>query len=239
MRKTLFLLTLAMMVVPGCGVTTFVPPEEDAVVDEHVYYSLGLITSEEAGVRALSTKAERRLVLMDRYKKKKSKDKYDEDENGEYELKVCAESHPEATQSLNSDFKLEGEVENIDITKFLRALETKVKSTFTRSQGLQFYRDGAFQLCQAYFNGLITKSSHHGSHPCPNCFLDQLNALRKDAVNIILHEIQGGFYRQKRDEEAKKDAKKKSEKPTPPTLLCATPECPLCCTAPLQPKKAK
>ena len=137
-------------------------------------------------------------------------------EGQDYTLKVCAESHPEATQSLNSDFELEGKVENIDITKVLRGLETKVKSTFTRSQGLQFYRDGAFQLCQAYLNGFIPEgSSHHGFHPCPNCFLEQLNALRKDAVNIILHEIQGGFYRQEETEQneaEQKEAKKGNQK---------------------------
>lgn len=62
---------LAVVLLPGCGVTFFVPPEEDAVVDEHVYLNpsiFGLLAFEETGIRALSTKAERRLVLMNRQK---------------------------------------------------------------------------------------------------------------------------------------------------------------------------
>lgn len=108
-------------------------------------------------------------------------------------MTVCAESHPEATQNLDSDFEFEGEIEKLDIAKFAKQLKTDVTSNFQRSQGLQFYRDSAFQLCQMYFNGVIEKEE----------FKKRLGTLREDAVNIILHEIQGGFYRQKKEENPK------------------------------------
>ena len=189
---------VAVSLLQGCGVSWFVPPEEDAVVDEHVYVGL---PTEDVGVRALSTKAERRLVLMDRYEKKKS----------EYKLKVCAESHPEATQSLKSDFELEGKVENIEIAKSLDALETKVVPFFKRSQGLQFYRDGAFQLCQAWMNGLIRGAYHDGE------FIRQLNLLRETAQTIILHEVANGFYKDSDDEDEKTETKTETESTTETT----------------------
>ena len=130
----------------------------------------------------------------------------------EYKLKVCAESPAEATQDLSSTFDFAGTVEKIEISKLLKALSTKVKPTFKRSQGLQFYRDGAFQLCQAYLNGLITGGySYHDFHSCPHCFIEELNALRDTAANIILHEVANGFYPGSDDEAEKTEMESTTE----------------------------
>ncbi len=190
------LILVLVVFLSGCGVTLFVPPEEDAVVDEHVYHNLWdfIFAYESKGVHALSTKAERRLVLME---KKKVKNGY----HGKSVLTVCAESPPEATQDLSSTLDFAGTLEKIEIAKLIKALSTKVKPAFKRSQGLQFYRDGAFQLCQAYMNELITeKTLAHGFHPCPHCFITQLNELRDIAKTIILHEVTNGFYGKAKDQ---------------------------------------
>ena len=199
-RLGLILVLVAFL--SGCGVTLFVPPEEDAVVDEHVYHNLWQLVwgYGSTGVHALSTKAERRLVLMN-----KTKD----------ELQVCAESPAEATQDLTSQFDFEGTVEKIEIGKLIKDLSTKVKPAFKRSQGLQFYRDGAFQLCQAYLNGFISKKTFaHGLHPCPHCFLDQLNVLRDKAERIILHEVANGFYTKSDTETKTTETETKTESAT-------------------------
>ena len=213
LRLGLILVLVAFL--SGCGVTLFVPPEEDAVVDEHVFTPIidlpRFFGWDRDSVHALSTKAERRLVLME---KKKVKNGY----HGKSVLTVCAESPAEATQDLSSTFDFAGTVEKIEISKLLKALSTKVKPTFKRSQGLQFYRDGAFQLCQAYLNGLITeKTLAHGFHPCPHCFITQLNELRDIAERIILHEVANGFYKDSDDEDEKTETKTETESTTETT----------------------
>lgn len=62
--------------------------------------------------------------------------------------------------------------------------------SFKRSQGLQFYRDAAYQVCQAYLKGLIRV---HG-RPCPHCFLMRLRKLEGDAIRLINEEVHHGFY---------------------------------------------
>lgn len=198
MATRYLIILVAASLLQGCGLWIFTPSEEKAVVDEHIYDTLDA----SGGVNALSTKLERRLVLMERYKRK----------HGEYKLKVCAESPAEATQDLSSTFDFAGTVEKVEISKLLKALSTKVKPTFKRSQGLQFYRDGAFQLCQAYLNGLITeKTLAHGLHPCPHCFITQLNELRDIAERIILHEVANGFYPGSDDEAEKTEMESTTE----------------------------
>lgn len=173
----------------GCGVPFFVKPEEQAVVDEHVFSNTSVIPGwilAREGVRALSTKLERRLVIFDRKKEKGKKGK-------KWKLKVCAEPPAEAIQALDSVSKLEAELkkqfaENQSST--LRGtgefgLTTAVQSAFRRTQGLQFYRDGAYQWCQAYLNGLIEKKE----------FLKKLERLEAKATLLITKEIeQPGFY---------------------------------------------
>lgn len=128
---------LATFLLQGCGVSWFISPEKEAVVDEHVFTPsinpFTLFGHTGHNIHALSTKLERRLVLVELGQA-----------HGSKELKVCAESPPEASQDLDSQLTIEGTVEKIEIAKFLDELSTEVKRTFRRSQGLQFYRDGAF-----------------------------------------------------------------------------------------------
>lgn len=182
------ILLFAVLLLNGCGLSPFIPPEEEAVVDEHVFDILGMF--DKTGVHALSTKVERRLVLMDRRENNKKKEKYT--------LTVCAEPSPEAAQALNSFSRFSGTLKDKatmtqeTALKIARDLSTAVSVSFKRTQGLQFYRDGAYQLCQAYMNGFIT----YGGKPCTKCFLKKLSKLQEDAKELIETEIEKeNFYR--------------------------------------------
>lgn len=98
-------LGVAICVLNGCGLTPLVKPEEQAVVDEYVFFPW---LSNRTGVHALSTKIERRLVVFERKKK---------GEDDDLRLKVGAESPAEATQALNSINKLTVELEKAGIPK--------------------------------------------------------------------------------------------------------------------------
>lgn len=128
------------LTISGCGVSLFVKPEEQAVVDELIFLDWPDIPGfSKGGVRALSTKIERRLVLFQR------------DPNDRGKLTVCAEPSAEATQALSSISKLETALKESGISgagDF--GLTATAEAVFRRSQGLQFYRDGAYKLCQAY-----------------------------------------------------------------------------------------
>jgi hypothetical protein len=54
-----------------------------------------------------------------------------------------------------------------------------IKQLFKRSQGVQFYRDGTFALCNLYLNGAIE----------PGAYLTELQELRKSAAHLIEAEI--------------------------------------------------
>ena len=146
-------------------------------MDEYVFFPW---LSNRSGVHALSTKIERRLVVFERKKK---------GEDDDLRLKVCAESPAEATQALNSINKLTVELEKAGIPKgsFDSTLSTAVHAAFKRTQGLQFYRDGAYQLCQAYMNGLITKSN---GKTAEEKFLSHLKELENKAVKLIKQELE-------------------------------------------------
>jgi hypothetical protein len=58
-------------------------------------------------------------------------------------------------------------------------LAVAMKQLFKRSQGVQFYRDGAFALCNMYLNGAVSDAQ----------YLSELQELRKAAALLIEKEI--------------------------------------------------
>ena len=179
-----YLIALAVLV-GGCGVPLFVKPEEQAVVDEHIFsnsrwYKPLTWILEDSGVRAASTKMERRLIVFERTL----------DEQNNYRFKVCAEPPAEAVQALESVSKFAAELEAQGVPLAASgtgdfSLQTAVQSTFRRTQGLQFYRDGAYQLCQAYLNDLICKKEYK----------KRLKGLENKAFELIYQEIKhDNFY---------------------------------------------
>ena len=92
---------------------------------------------------SLAVSAERRLVIANTEKKT-----------------VCAEPSPDVAQALLSIFSIGGEKTGTTGTKsqvgLTELLQTTPFQLFNRSQGVQFYRDSIFALCQMAMNSWIS-----------------------------------------------------------------------------------
>ncbi len=124
-------------------------------------------------VNALATGAERRLVITTLVT----------DTSGRTARVVCAEPSPDAIEALTASVEasLAGTSRANDQVTLNQAkeLSTAVGSLVKRSQGLQFFRDGIFALCQGSMNGL-----RHGAS-----ITEQYASLQKDAKELILAEL--------------------------------------------------
>lgn len=141
--RTLFSILL-VAALSGCAI--FTSPKEQPVLDDYVH---DWIRIEKIGV--LSTTAERREVIF------KMPDN-----------KFCAEPPPDVAEALASSLTLLAEGSAKDKTsgdvkarlEVAKTLATSIRTLFRRSQGAQFFRDGLFNLCQAYLNGVIIESQY-------------------------------------------------------------------------------
>lgn len=96
----------------------------------------------------------------------------------------CAEPPPDVAANLVSTFKAAGDVTALKgdakaSAEFNRSLSTISSALFSRSQGLQLFRDGLFNLCQARLNGFIS----------PDQYEDQYSKLLERAFDLIKQEI--------------------------------------------------
>lgn len=88
--------------------------------------------------------------------------------NQGYDSKFCAEPPPDATQSITSAVSaaFSGTASGVPVNpevsaEFAKSLATTAQSLFYRSQGVQLFRDGLYNLCQAYLNGAISPAQYH------------------------------------------------------------------------------
>lgn len=142
--KKLFLV-LAIANLSGCALMT--SPKEQPVIEDHIN---NWFDREKIGV--LSTTAERREVIF-----KMPTNQF------------CAEPPPDVAESLSSSLSIlaqgsgksdasSGEIQaRLEVAK---TLATSIKSLFRRTQGAQLFRDGTFNLCEAYLNGSIDKANY-------------------------------------------------------------------------------
>jgi hypothetical protein len=97
--------------------------------------------------------------------------------------KLCAEAPADAASQFASSFAgaLSGPVAaGREISAEAKtSIAVAIKQLFKRSQGVQFYRDGTFALCNLYLNGAIE----------PDAYLTELQELRKAAAHLIEVEI--------------------------------------------------
>lgn len=131
------------------GCSYFTSPIEKPVIEDH-----------SGHLGTFATVAERRMVITK---------KVYENMSGEYayQSKFCAEPPPDATQSIASVLtaavkgSADGAKGNPQIAiEVAKSLETTAKSLFQRSQGVQLFRDGVYNLCQANLNGAITDAQY-------------------------------------------------------------------------------
>jgi len=142
--KLAFFCSLAL--IGGCGGTYFVAPKENPVIEDSIGKSL---------FRTMSTTSERRIIIVN-----------DMDGSPNRGL-FCAEPSPDSSDNLASSFSSylkaseKADLASADVAGGLdKALSTTVQQLGRRSQGLQFFRDASYTLCNAYLNGLFEKTSY-------------------------------------------------------------------------------
>lgn len=158
MKKHWLMIALMTSSISACSI--FTPPKEKPVIEDSVGTRIG----------TLATTAERRVVLVDL-------------EHGKY----CSEAPPDVAESINSsiraaveagmtnpsanDIKVKGEV--------ARQLATSVNTLFSRTQGVQLFRDGSFALCQARMNGYMKDEA----------FVTRYDNLLNQVIELIKQEL--------------------------------------------------
>jgi hypothetical protein len=140
--------SVAFVALSGCSALT--SPIEKPIIEDH-----------SGNLGTFATVAERRMVITKKdYSNVAGKDVY--------ESKFCAEPPPDATQSIASALTaaLSGNAAGLKAkpevsVEFAKSLETTAKSLFQRSQGIQLFRDGLYNLCQAYLNGAVDTAQYN------------------------------------------------------------------------------
>jgi hypothetical protein len=147
----------------GCSFLT--PPKNQPVIQDQV----GPLFKEKT-THVFSLTPERRTVIVTP-KKEPLKDEKGtiiilSDKEGnqrvdkETVIKFCAEPPPDVAESLADTFRFLAEAElkkaDADVAaEFYKSFTSSAMSLFYRSQGVQLFRDGLFNLCQAQLNGLL------------------------------------------------------------------------------------
>ncbi|WP_426111353.1 hypothetical protein [Massilia sp. PWRC2] len=145
MRSYLGILAAAL-----CGCSFLTSPTEKPVIEDH------------SGVLGtFATVAERRMIVT-----KKNYSNGAENNPGYYSS-FCAEPPPDSTQSiassltaaLRADASQDKGKQSVS-AEAARELITTAKSLFSRSQGVQLFRDGVYNLCQAHLNAAISQENY-------------------------------------------------------------------------------
>ena len=97
------------------------------------------------------------------------------------EAKLCAEGPADAAAQFGQTFGAALSAPGAQSlgVEAKAGLAVAMKQLFKRSQGVQFYRDGTFALCNLYLNGGMTQSQYFA----------ELQELRKTAAHLIEKEI--------------------------------------------------
>lgn len=147
---------ISVVLLSGCGTSMFVSPLENPIIEDKVGYSTFSSGKEQLGT--LATTAQRRIVLVKLAGNKEGIGRF------------CAEPSPDAADNLASTLslvlkaKIKTPKTNVDAGADLaRELSTTVQKLAKRSQGLQFFRDGMYNLCQSFLNGAITSDVFYKS----------------------------------------------------------------------------
>ena len=163
----------AALFLSSCGVPEFTPPQSNPSIKQNLANSYD----------KLSTTAARRLVIAPTEGKNKGR--------------FCTEASPDVETSVDSGFdtSIVGNLKGASATTeglsdvFSDAVTSSDAALTQRSQGLQFYRDGLFSLCQARLNGFF------GEGPAADQeYIKQYWALRNQAMELAKVEIQGTHW---------------------------------------------
>ena len=147
--KSILLLSITAVAVSGCSSLT--PPMEKPIIEDH---------SHDGRVTTLATIPSRRVVVITEHEK----------DSGN--IILCAEPPADVSDNIASSLaaavtakgpasgdKTAGEL----ATSISKTLQSTAQHLFKRTQGLQLYRDGMYNLCQARMNGIIDNKTFQES----------------------------------------------------------------------------
>ena len=144
----------------GCAMLT--PPKEQPIIEDKL-----------GDTRTLAITPERRVVLVSA-------------------SKFCAEPSPDVAESLTSSVKAlaeaavkKGDAQSVTASlQLAKEFSTSINTLFVRSQGVQFFRDGAYTYCQAYHNGAINQQKFDA---LMTDLMEKSNALISQEIPSIEH----------------------------------------------------
>lgn len=185
MRCALWLVTLLMVpALSGCGISALSDRRVNPLIYEQIDPLINLPFFSQ-DVEALGMTPERRLTIFKRTKV---------DENRSERL-FCSEPSPDVAESLAYSFQLAAEAAAEQTGKgntsgalnFGKNLASQASQLFVRTQGLQFFRDASFQLCQMYLNGVFGYPERSDAH---SAYLAAYNQILASAGTMITTELQ-------------------------------------------------
>ncbi|MES9851791.1 MAG: hypothetical protein ABW170_08165 [Candidatus Thiodiazotropha sp. L084R] len=157
--------TVIIAAITGC--TSLTPPMERPIIEDH---------SHDGRVTTFATIPSRRMVVLTEHMKNSGK------------LILCAEPSADVSDNIASSLAaamtVKGPASDEKSTAELAAsisktLATTAQHLFKRTQGLQLYRDGMYNLCQARMNGIINDST----------FMNRADTLLKKSSYLIEKEL--------------------------------------------------
>ena len=169
--KFISIICVVIVLIFGCSFLT--PPKEKPVIQDQV----GPLFRDKT-THVFSLTPERRTVIVI------PKREIVNGIGGERVVKFCAEPPPDVAESLADTFRFlaEAQLQKADVSAgvdFYRAFVSSATSLFYRSQGIQLFRDGMYNLCQAHLNGVITA----------NDYVVKYHELLEKANSLILEEV--------------------------------------------------
>lgn len=154
----LIVLAATALLMQGCSFLT--PPLEQPVQQDYVGNIFG-----KRPISVFSMTPERRTVMI-----------MADENNTRAPMKFCAEPPADVAANIASSVRaaMEASVKGImagpvspevqAAGEFSRSLSATMMSLFYRSQGIQLFRDGLFNLCQARINGTISDAEYVKKH---------------------------------------------------------------------------
>lgn len=162
-------LAFTLVLLPGCGIRTLNTRAENPVLEDYVGGTW--LDSKSQALGSLSTLASYRTVIVRLPGGKLGLGEEEAERVGTF----CAEPPPDALESIASSFAAAAEVDGKGGGELKRAFGRGMSPLFIRSQGVQLYRDGMYNNCQAYLNGIRSKDE----------YIAYANFLLTQAVKII------------------------------------------------------
>jgi hypothetical protein len=147
LRKTVLLTGVVTLFVCGCAL--FTPPKEAPVDQDYVGTYFGRLFGQRT-TNVFSLTPERRIVIVMPH---------------EGENYFCAEPSPDVAENIAGTWRalVKAETKEKLTSGEAQAYSSFASSTsnlFFRSQGIQLFRDGMYNLCQAYINKAITAEQY-------------------------------------------------------------------------------